>query len=66
MGTASGTLTWNGTEGKPVSISCEIPMFSKYTAIRLYFAQNGLELHSIRFELTKQVDNMDIAFAEEE
>ena len=66
MGTASGTLTWNGTEGKPVSISCEIPMFSKYTAVRLYFAQNGLELHSIRFELTKQVDNMDIAFAEEE
>lgn len=66
MGTASGTLTWNGTEGKPVPITCEIPMFSKYTAVRLYFAQNGLDLHSIRFELTKQADNMDIAFAEEE
>lgn len=52
MGTASGTFTWNGTNGKPVSYSNEIPMFSRFTAIRLYFAQNGLDLISIRFELT--------------
>lgn len=65
MGTASGTLTWNGTEGKPVSLNCEIPMFSRFTAIRLYFAQNGLDLHSIEFKLVREADNMDLAFAEE-
>lgn len=50
MGTASGTLTWNGTGGKPVSYSAKIPMFSHFTAMRLYFAQNGLDLISIDFE----------------
>lgn len=52
VGTASGTFTWNGTGGKPVSFSKEIPMFSRYVAIRLYFAQSGLKMHSIKFELT--------------
>ena len=66
MGTPCGTLTWNGTNGEPVSLSCEIPMFSKYTAIRIYFAQNGLDMSSIDFELVKKVENMDIAFAAEE
>ena len=66
MGTPCGTLTWNGTNGEPASLSCEIPMFSKYTAIRIYFAQNGLDMCSIDFELVKKVENMDIAFAAEE
>lgn len=65
MGTASGTLTWNGTEGKLIPLACEIPMFSRFTAIRLYFAQNGLDLHSIEFKLVREADNMDLAFAEE-
>ncbi|MDE7104245.1 MAG: beta-glucosidase, partial [Ruminococcus sp.] len=52
MGTANGTFTWNGTDGKPVSYSKEIPMFSHFTAIRLYFAQSGLDLISISFEIT--------------
>lgn len=51
MGTANATFTWNGTNGKPVSFSQEIPMFSHFTAARLYFAQNGLDLVDIRFEL---------------
>ncbi|MBE6850650.1 MAG: beta-glucosidase [Ruminococcus sp.] len=50
MGSANGTFTWNGTGGKPVSFSTKIPMFSHYTAIRLFFAQSGLKMHSIRFE----------------
>ena len=66
MGTPSGTLTWNGTDGKPVSISCTLPLFSRFTAIRLYFAQNGLDLHNIEFELEKAEDNMDLAFAASE
>ena len=65
MGTASGTLTWNGTDGKPVALNCEIPFFSRFTAIRLYFAQNGLDLHSIEFKLVREADDMDLAFAED-
>ena len=50
MGTASGTFTWNGTEGKPVSFHNNLPIFSHYTAMRLYFAQSGLKMISIRFD----------------
>ncbi|MBQ8922064.1 MAG: glycoside hydrolase family 3 C-terminal domain-containing protein [Oscillospiraceae bacterium] len=50
MGTASGTFTWNGTDGKPVSFSKKIPIFSRYSALRLYFAQSGLHMESIRFD----------------
>lgn len=50
MGTASGTFTWNGTEGKPVSFSKKIPMYSKFSTMRLYFAQSGLQMHSICFQ----------------
>lgn len=66
MGTSVGTFTWSGTEGKPVSFTLEMAVFSRFTAIRLYFAQNGLDLHSVEFELVKTVENMDIAFAAEE
>jgi len=52
MGTANAIFTWNGTGGKPVSYSKEIPIFSHFTAVRLYFAQSGLKIHSIDFELT--------------
>lgn len=56
MGTASASFTWNGTDGKPVSFSKEIPMFSHFTAVRLYFAQNGLDLISISFEITDRTE----------
>ena len=51
MGTAVGTFTFNGTGGKAVSMEKETPMFSRFTTFRIYFAKNGLDLHSIRFEL---------------
>lgn len=67
MGTASGTFTWNGTNGLPVSYSKEIPMFSRFTAIRLYFAQNGLDIHSIEFRFARAAESLDeIAFKQEE
>lgn len=59
MSTASGTFTWNGTGGEPVSFSKTIPMFSHFTAIRLYFAQSGLKMHNIKFELTDE--HVDVA-----
>lgn len=57
-GSASGTFTWNGTDGKTVSLTKEAPMFSHFTAVRLYFAQNGLDLHSITFELSRPAGNI--------
>ena len=51
MGTACGTFTWNGTGGKPVSFTKRIPLFSRFTANRLFFAQSGMHMESIRFEL---------------
>ncbi|MDE6666414.1 MAG: glycoside hydrolase family 3 C-terminal domain-containing protein [Ruminococcus sp.] len=67
MGTASGTFTWNGTGVKPISYSKEIPMFSRFTAIRLYFAQNGLDLHSIEFKLTRLAEDINsVAFRQED
>lgn len=54
MGTAVGTFTFNGTGGKAVSMEKKTPMFSRFTTFRIYFAQNGLDLHSIRFELTDE------------
>lgn len=63
MGTPSAVFTWNGTGGRAVSYSSEIPMFSRFTAIRLYFAQNGLDLHSIDFQLVRKAEDMNVAFA---
>ena len=51
LGTAYGTFTWNGTNGLPVSHRIDIPLFSRDTNLRLFFAQGGLDMHSIRFRL---------------
>jgi len=67
MGTASGTFTWNGTNGQPVSYSKEIPMFSRFTAIRLYFAQNGLDIRSIEFKFIRPAKSLEeVAFKQED
>lgn len=59
MGTASGTLTWNGTGGALVTHSSKIPMFSRFTTMRLYFAQNGLDLVSIDFKKAEDLENIN-------
>ena len=66
VGTASGTFTWSGTNGEPVSFSKELPIFSRFTAARLYFAQSGLDLHSISFRRTGRAASLDMAFVNEE
>lgn len=50
MGTAQGTFTWNGTEGKPVSFTGEYFLSFRFTSVRLAFAQNGLTLHEMVIE----------------
>ncbi|MCQ2495626.1 MAG: glycoside hydrolase family 3 C-terminal domain-containing protein [Lachnospiraceae bacterium] len=66
MGSPFGTYTWNGTGGKPVSFSNEIPMFSRFTTVRLFFAQSGLKLHSISYELLESFEEGRGAEVEEE
>ncbi len=62
MGTAAANFTWNGTGGKPVSITKEINMFSAFTAIRIYFAQSGLKLHSINIEFMGEFEEEKFSF----
>ncbi|MCR5718088.1 MAG: glycoside hydrolase family 3 C-terminal domain-containing protein [Oscillospiraceae bacterium] len=52
MGTANGTFTWRGN-GISTSFRKKIPMFSHFTTFRLFFAQSGLHLESVRFELVQ-------------
>ncbi|MDO4863284.1 MAG: glycoside hydrolase family 3 C-terminal domain-containing protein [Ruminococcus sp.] len=59
MGTASGTLTWNGTGGAAVTHSAKIPMFSRFTTMRLYFAQSGLDLIGITFTKSGEVADIN-------
>lgn len=47
MGTPYGTFTWNGTGGKTVSYTKEILFESRFSMMRLYFAQSGLDMESI-------------------
>lgn len=50
LGSACGTYTYNGTDGKLVSQSRSINVFSHFLSIRLYFGGSGLHIHSITFE----------------
>lgn len=57
LGTAVATFTFNGTGGEPVTITVEnIPMYSRFTVMRLHFALGGLDLISIELENTKKFD----------
>lgn len=48
------TFTWNGTGGKPVSRSMDIPLFSLNNTIRLHFSVGGLDLISGEFEFISE------------
>lgn len=66
MGTAFGTFTWNGTHGEAISYTKKMPLFSHFTTMRLYFAQSGLQMHSLHFKrLSGDFDVSAIAETEE-
>ncbi len=50
MGTPQATFTFNGTEGRTVSISKKMFCFNKISMFRLYVATNGLKLEKINIE----------------
>lgn len=52
LGTLCGSFTWNGTGGEDVSFTRTVPVFSRFTPVRLYFAQSGLKIREVRFKVT--------------
>lgn len=54
LGSASGTYTFNGTNGKLVSQTRNGTFLSHFMSIRLYFGGSGLKLHSIKFEYVNE------------
>ena len=55
MGSSVGTFTWNGTGGAPVSFETDTFFFSRFVTMRLYFAQGGLDMISLDFELIESM-----------
>ena len=54
LGTAFGSFTFNGTGGKPVSFTSEnVPLFSRYSIIRIHCSTGGLDLISLEAECTQ-------------
>ncbi len=49
MGSPIMTFTWNGTDGKDVTFTGELFFFSRYSTVKLYFAQSGLDIKDITF-----------------
>lgn len=49
-----GSFTFGGTDGKPVTKKIDTQFYSRFTTIRLFFAQGGLKPESITFRLTKE------------
>ena len=55
LGTPAATFTFNGTGGKPVSFTVKaVPMFSRYTIVRLHFGLGGLDLISLDISLDEK------------
>ena len=45
-------FTFNGTNGKEVTITKDIPLFTRFSICRLFVASNGLKLKEIRIKYT--------------
>jgi beta-glucosidase len=58
QGILGTVFTWNGTEGKPVTMSKPLFTSSRYCVVRMLFGGNGLKLHSIRLVKRGQNDNI--------
>ncbi|NLK47018.1 MAG: beta-glucosidase [Treponema sp.] len=59
-GTSAASFTWNGTNGKWQPLMQKVGFFSKYILVKLFFAQNGLELKDIHLKLVEKADIKDM------
>ena len=51
-------FTFNGTGGQWRSMEKKIVLHNKYAALRVYFAQNGLDVKEIKFIFDKPVEEI--------
>lgn len=54
-GFPGAVFTFNGTDGKFVSIERNSRLYSRFITCRLYFGQSGLKLRDIRFEFCESI-----------
>ena len=60
--TPVGVFTWNGTGGKWTVQSKRILLHSRYSIVRMYFGESGVQLQKLRFTLLrgiKDIENID-------
>lgn len=55
LSTVCAGFTFNGTDGESSSVTRETSFFSRYSTLRLFFAQSGLDVKSIEFNFVRDV-----------
>jgi beta-glucosidase len=49
-------ITWNGTNGEPVTKSCECMMYAKNCVFRAHFASGGVTITSLKVKYLRSLD----------
>jgi beta-glucosidase len=57
--TPVGVFTWNGTGGKWVTQRKRILLHSRYSAVRMYFGESGVQLQKLKFTLLQEIKDID-------
>jgi len=52
-------FTFHGSEGKEISLECEIDLYSRFAVMRLFVARNGLDLSQITFQYVRELEPRD-------
>lgn len=58
QGIPVNTFTWNGTGGKDVEITKEVYIRTRFTVVRLFSAQNGLNMKKVRLRFSREMPPM--------
>ena len=59
MGSPIMTFTWNGTDGADVTFTGDMYFFSRYSTVKLFFAQSGLDIKEITFTRKETIENTE-------
>lgn len=51
-------FTWNGTNGEWVTKDKNIVFLTKYSVLRLYFGQNGVQLKDLKLTFIEDLENI--------
>jgi len=61
QGILGTVFTWNGTEGKPVTMRKPLFTSGRYCVVRMSFGGNGLKLHNIRLVKRAKNDKIEVS-----